>query len=492
MMASTHAAVGVVAYGGAVALSGGHPQAVALAAAALGSWLPDVDTPTSRAGWVLSPLAVWLEARFGHRTITHSVVGVGIFALLISPLLFVATLRPLFAPLLVGYVMHLFGDAATKSGVPLAWPRPERFVFPGNEAYRLKTGSMAEVVVLGVVLLLGVLFVPVAKYGTRGLLHQALGTMEGAVRDAEDYGQRWRCVVEVEGVDEQEQRVVSGTWPLIGRRLDGSLLIDRNGRPWVVGKGGSETWRIEVRRVRLHRVSPWRPRVVTVHVANTRAAELCGLLHGRLSRSDQWLWDTRLSGEMECYPWREAPREMPRLGAKTVRVGGQRITLDLATIGDLIDAAPQAVIKEATITLRLPPSVEPPKVPVVNGRITVVAGPLQRRADLRLAAGDVVQRGQRLATNLAEREARADIAADEAALKRAGLWREIGPSLAARRSVSLRRVEMSRPPWPAVVEAVEWEPPVMEPGQRPQHFAMLQLVQIAEVGGAARRASLRR
>jgi hypothetical protein len=57
MMAFTHVAVGTAAYAGLAALFGVEISSSALSAAALGSLLPDVDTPSSRAGFCVYPLA---------------------------------------------------------------------------------------------------------------------------------------------------------------------------------------------------------------------------------------------------------------------------------------------------------------------------------------------------------------------------------------------------------------------------------------------------
>ncbi len=123
MMALTHVAVGTVAYAGLAALFGGEISPPVLGAAALGSLLPDVDTPSSRAGFCVYPLALWLEKKFGHRTVTHSLTGVAFCALLCSPLLLFGWGHVLFMALVCGFAFHLAGDACTKSGIPLMWPR---------------------------------------------------------------------------------------------------------------------------------------------------------------------------------------------------------------------------------------------------------------------------------------------------------------------------------------------------------------------------------
>lgn len=193
MMASTHAAIGAVTYAGACAISGTAPDPATLGAAAIGALLPDVDTPTSRAGFCVYPLALYLEKKFGHRTITHSFFGTAVFAMLIAPLLFwhsgALDLQAIYFALLLGYISHLLADAATKSGVPLAYPNRRSWVFPGNETYRVRTGSAAELGVLLAFLLLGMLTIPIQRLGVRRLLHLATNSLGGAVRDSEDWSE---------------------------------------------------------------------------------------------------------------------------------------------------------------------------------------------------------------------------------------------------------------------------------------------------------------
>ena len=74
MRAATHLAfaglTGVVASG-----FGAEPGVAGAAALAAGSLLPDLDTQHSGFGRMVKPLSGRLERRFGHRTITHSLLG---------------------------------------------------------------------------------------------------------------------------------------------------------------------------------------------------------------------------------------------------------------------------------------------------------------------------------------------------------------------------------------------------------------------------------
>ncbi len=123
-----------------------------LAVAAVAAQLPDVDTSSSLAGRVLLPLARWLENRWPHRTITHSVLATVLLALLAWPLRWHSV--PIWSALVLGYGCGWFGDVFTKSGVAAFYPlSAARLVIPAHPRLRLATGSRAEFVVCGALLL---------------------------------------------------------------------------------------------------------------------------------------------------------------------------------------------------------------------------------------------------------------------------------------------------------------------------------------------------
>ena len=512
MMAMTHAALGVVTYAGITALAGGNPVPATLGAAALGSWLPDVDTPQSKAGFCLYPLAVWLERRYGHRTVTHSWVGVAVFALLCWPLLFFPALKVLYWPLLIGYLSHLLGDAATKSGVPLAWPSRARFVFPGNEAYRLKTGSTAELGVLVALLVIGAALVPLNRYGPRRLLHLATGSQSGALRDAEDWSDKWKLEVEVEGYDILHQKLVSGRFPVVGRRGDGALIAERNGAGaesgfWKIAESGDELHRIKPRRVRVHKLAPRNDRPIVTRVSNVTLGALARALPPAVL----------LSGAGECHPLPQdalqAPRDAPRFGLKTVRFANARVEFDLARPEHLQQAGARVALRDATLTLQLPHNAKPPALQRTTRRRILNPAHMRRHGDLFVKAGDLLRRGQvinrtfrqtlkaevmpddtrRQAEAEAARKELAALDVEESALRRSPLWDELRAGFATRRA-NLEAMATyqapapptasthipTRAPFDAVVESVEWEPPTIptQLGEIPEHAAQVTVVEV--------------
>lgn len=147
MMAGSHVVIGAALWAVTVKLGGGNPaEPQALAAAALGALLPDIDHPQSWAGRKLRPISVPLSMLVGHRGVTHSAIAVlaGLAALMMMGTGWMA------APLVIGYLSHLAADALTPSGVPLLWPSRRRFTL--NLCH---TGSLIEVGLVAVIAIIG-------------------------------------------------------------------------------------------------------------------------------------------------------------------------------------------------------------------------------------------------------------------------------------------------------------------------------------------------
>lgn len=521
MMAVTHAAIGGVSFAAICALSGVPVQGAALGVAAIGALLPDADTPHSRAGFFLPGISHYLESRFGHRTVTHSALGVLVFAALCAPLWFWPHLRPFWWPLVWGFISHLLADAATKSGVPIAWPSRAAWVFPGNRDYRIRTGSPAEWVVLGCVLLVGVLCVPVERYGWRRILHIAQGGIGGAVRDAEDYSGQI-CEVELEGYDVLSQNVISGRFPLVGRRNDGDLIIERNGVRYLIGESATETHSIKPRRVRVHALRPLNARPVVVQATNITLRELeTRLLKAfneapdpatHSARDDWMVKDVIITGRGEIFAPLEEPFDVPQIGVKAVSFEGNRIAFDFATRFHLVQA-PEVAIKRATITLRLPQVVPIPNFQCRTRRRVVTARGLRRHGDLLVRERQFVRRGAVLCRTFGQRiehtptpDEQGQIAAarqaaralraldvETRALSRLAIWSQLREGYSQRRAALVRASAYTLPepdtrpapsparaPFKSYVEAIEWEPPTIPaaPGEVAEHAAQITLVEV--------------
>ncbi len=161
MNATTHAVFGVAALAGAALVTGADPPFYAYPVAVAAAWLPDVDNPRSTLGnglgrlknptlnllsrplsWILKTTSFLLVRTVGHRTLTHSLLGVLLFSLPVW-LLF-GGFPNLSLALVAGYASHVLADALNTRGVPLFWPvgRPFRLL-PGG----VRSGGAVEVAV---------------------------------------------------------------------------------------------------------------------------------------------------------------------------------------------------------------------------------------------------------------------------------------------------------------------------------------------------------
>ncbi|MDQ2998490.1 MAG: metal-dependent hydrolase [Chloroflexota bacterium] len=91
------------------------------AASLLLALLPDIDTPKSLIGSLLRPISRLLERKIGHRTVTHSLLALGLIAgtaYLIAPAWWLV--------LTAAYASHLLLDLLIGvQGIMLFWPSGE-------------------------------------------------------------------------------------------------------------------------------------------------------------------------------------------------------------------------------------------------------------------------------------------------------------------------------------------------------------------------------
>lgn len=145
---------------GPLSVQDGSSPGLLIGCAALGALLPDLDATRStvkylRLGRRFQPF-LWpariLSHELGHRGPLHSLAGITLLWVWLGlPTLLWLGWKPALA-LALGMLSHLLGDASTRSGIPLLYPKRGRWhLLP--PAQRLVTGSAAEDIVFGVLLL---------------------------------------------------------------------------------------------------------------------------------------------------------------------------------------------------------------------------------------------------------------------------------------------------------------------------------------------------
>ncbi|MDJ0596542.1 MAG: metal-dependent hydrolase [Pleurocapsa sp. MO_226.B13] len=228
MMAITHAAI---------ALSGtslilGTAEPLPLGLAIIGSQLPDLDTTTSTIGKIFFPISSWIEDRFPHRTITHSLlataaitaVSLGVNYFWLHGSLKAAIALPL------GHLLSCFSDTFTKQGVQLFYPEPVWAISVSNPRRRLKTGGAGELWVLGGAIALLCLGIYLANGGgITQKVSQNLGLRDGIVRIYNENASTNNVYAEIKGYWTSDRTSADGKYLIIGNEGNEFIVTDGKG-----------------------------------------------------------------------------------------------------------------------------------------------------------------------------------------------------------------------------------------------------------------------
>ena len=197
--------------------------------ATLASMLPDLDTQSSTIGRHLRFISRPLEARFGHRTITHSLVFVaGLFVVLLP----LAWWRDdLYYCFCVGYATHPLLDTMTVNGVRLFYPLSgHKCVFPMDvnhpHRYRVQTGARSDLLLGVTFLLVSLPAYLVAQEGYERFVRITQGSIESAVRDYNDMSRTHRVLADIRAHSLVTKRSLSGRFELLGS-IDERTLVFR-------------------------------------------------------------------------------------------------------------------------------------------------------------------------------------------------------------------------------------------------------------------------
>jgi len=266
MLAPTHVLFGLLAVSLTGLLAGFKLTPTAYACAILGALLPDLDTTASLVGRLAYPLAAFLERRFGHRGITHSLVGLTLaslvalpFSFLISPFSFTP-----WSAFLIGYASHLVADSMNKYGVPLFWPAAYQAVLPGNERYRLRAGSPAELALALALVPCVALSIPLNQMSLTAALHAVIRNVNSAVQDYQIWAGGYQVWVELDGRHNLSQQPVEGVFQVVGTAGVNAVVIrDAEGDIYAVGNSRED-------QILPHRIHALKGRPIRTEVREVR------------------------------------------------------------------------------------------------------------------------------------------------------------------------------------------------------------------------------
>lgn len=350
MLTPTHLLTAQVAYlSGCIAAA--HPPAPAEAVTALAAALiPDLDSRQSYMGRALPFLSGPLEYRFGHRTLTHSLLAQAIVGALAWALLPFGYFLALFA----GWVSHTVADMMTPSGVAWFWPARGRCVLPGNPRYRMETMGRGELGFLVVMALAGLLLMPLARKGegTTGLIRSALGDIVSA-RGQYDAGKgTYALRLKLRGRDNRSYADVSGTYAVIGPYQEGGFILDTPTGPHSVCRSATCDWHPD--HAALIRGEPEETQSFSIRVPQTTTGSLIESLAPLQSAGKVYLLGALEGPGMKAVP-------------PTIEVAGDRVTLHYAS-PDTLSAWGRRALRnlDLTVQVRHPPGVAVPELPALG------------------------------------------------------------------------------------------------------------------------------
>jgi inner membrane protein len=280
MTARTHIPFGQFLYLLLLTTSGIGLNAANALAVAAGSVLPDIDTGASIVGHAFHRLSGFIERKFGHRTLTHSVAGLCLVALVVLPAWFLAP--HIYLCFLAGWGSHAILDTMTINGARLFYPFSSvRCVFPFDVnnpgRYRTQTGSRSDMA-LGIIFLAGC--IPtffIANQGYERFVRVTQQSIEAAVRDYAELSRDHLVQMRVEAYSMLTREPLAGTFDVIGAPDPHTLVfLGTDGRLHSLGKAFNADY--VAQSVVCFRSLPARTTVRTIDASNRLLAQLSSLV----------------------------------------------------------------------------------------------------------------------------------------------------------------------------------------------------------------------
>ena len=176
------------------------------------------------------PISSWIEDRFPHRSVTHSLLataGITAVSLGVNYFFLHGSLKAAIA-LPLGHLLSCFSDTFTKQGVQLFYPEPVWAISVSNPRRRLKTGGAAELWVLGIAIALLTLGIYLANGGgITQKVSQNLGLRDGIVRIYNENAATNNVYAEIKGYWTSDRTPADGKY----------LIIGNEGKEFVVSDG---------------------------------------------------------------------------------------------------------------------------------------------------------------------------------------------------------------------------------------------------------------
>ncbi|MFQ6034028.1 MAG: metal-dependent hydrolase, partial [Candidatus Bipolaricaulia bacterium] len=327
MRLPTHIAFSTLFWFGVSSLFCWRPEGGPIGAAMIGAVLPEIDTPHSLIGSFTRPVSELLRERLGHRTLTHSLLGLFKFHWWLA--------------LITGFLSHLLLDMGTKSGVRLLWPRWGKCVFPGKDHLRLDTGAewagRVELSIFSILFIASVTLWPLASMGLLGTMRYALADIDQTYNQYRQLSAQYEVFLKGRFQDNISKELFEGSYPIVDIFGEGYVIL-QGGELRTVGKYGS----YNLHPLRVHLVQGDSIKDITAQV------DLSGRYIGELKDQIDLSKEHYLYGTLEL----EEPIDPPYYSDRWNPISGtSRVKLNLARWQDLVPYQ-DIKVKSGTVIIR--------------------------------------------------------------------------------------------------------------------------------------------
>lgn len=240
MTATTHYAFSYL-----LCAAAGVEPATALTASLL-SLLPDIDHPESTIGRVFRPFSKYIQQKYGHRTVTHSLFAILVISAALLPLLLLPRLLQwggpfwtgLYGAALLAFSSHIFIDLFNKSGVRFFAPFSQKeYISFRTPSLRILVSSWQEYILLFVIV-----FFAFTVTGEGFSIHKAVRSVgkmiyknyDNAVKDYQE-NSAYLCMAHIEYFDNIERRILVEDLQVLNMYPQTGVFL-RNNERLVIGK----------------------------------------------------------------------------------------------------------------------------------------------------------------------------------------------------------------------------------------------------------------
>ncbi len=202
------------------------------------SLLPDIDHPDSLVGRIFGPVSNYIQRRFGHRTVTHSVFAIlAIMALLSILSLFyyiqLGKFPSWFSASSLAFASHIFIDLFNRSGVRLFAPFSNKeYISFRTPELRILVNSWQEYVLLFVIVFLAfsVSNRPFSIHSAvRSIAKNFYKTYDSALKDYQENAQKY-CIADISYFSEIDRKKIKERLPVISLYPTKAILIKNGSR----------------------------------------------------------------------------------------------------------------------------------------------------------------------------------------------------------------------------------------------------------------------